>query len=530
MVVRHDDLPVHGGQQYSRDGPALRGSRCSTNGEYRRIRVTAQHRCILVTGERQMHTRHRSRLALRGIITASLAAAALGLPAGAIAQTAKEQELEKRVAELEKLVQQLVAEKQAAPAPASAAPPAAVAAAPAKPAGAPIQTASITPNAAPGTSFLLTGYLKADANFTNTSDGELGDSASGRDYYVPGQTPVGGLDEGTDLNAHVKQSRINFGTDTILAGGDKLSTRFEIDFFGSALGSQNVSNTYAPVVRHAYVTWRQWLVGQTWSNFMDPATLPDVADFIGTTDGTTFVRQPQVRYTRGGFSLSAENRETTITPYTAGTLPTPPAAQPGRSFSSDDGWMPDITARYAWKGPWGHLAIAGLVRELTHESTGAQWSTTGINAPIDDSTLTGSLSLSGKFMVGKDDFRWMALYGNLGRYVALNFANDAILGSDGELESIDGYAGFLAYRHVWSDKWRSTIAYAMQSYDNEASLSRTTDAYSANKSSWSVLGNLFYTPIPKLDIGAEYRHANRELENGTDGNLDRIQLTTKYSF
>ena len=40
-------------------------------------------------------------------------------------------------------------------------------------------------------------------------------------------------DEGTDLNAHIKQSRVNFGTDTILAGGDKLSTRFEIDFFGS---------------------------------------------------------------------------------------------------------------------------------------------------------------------------------------------------------------------------------------------------------------------------------------------------------
>jgi len=192
--------------------------------------------------------------------------------------------------------------------------------------------------------------------------------------------------------------------------------------------------------------------------------------------------------------------------------------------------MPDLTARYAWKGPWGHVAVAGLVRELMHESTAAQWLTTGINAPIDDSTLTGSLSVSGKFMVGKDDFRWMALYGNLGRYVALNFANDAILNSNGELESIDGYAGFLAYRHLWSDKWRSTVAYSMQSYDNDADLSRTTDGYSANKSSYSVLFNLFYTPIPKLDIGAEYRHANRELENGTDGDLDRVQLTTKYSF
>jgi DcaP outer membrane protein len=470
---------------------------------------------------------------LRRLIAVTLATAALGLPFATLAQTAKEQELEKRVAELEKLVQQLVAEKSAAaPAPAPAPAPAAAtaAAAPAKPAPAPIQGLSITPNAAPNTTFVLTGYLKADANFTNTSDGELGDSASGRDYYVPGQTPVGGLDEGTDLNAHVKQSRINFGTDTILEGGDKLSTRFEIDFFGSALGSQNVSNTYAPVVRHAYVQWREWLIGQTWSNFMDPVTLPEVADFIGPTDGTTFVRQPQVRWTKGGLSLSAENRETSITPYTAGALPVPPASQPGRSFSSDDGWTPDLTARYAWKGKWGHVAVAGLVRELVHESTGAQFSLTGVNAAIDDSTWTGALSASGKFIIGKDDVRWMALYGNLGRYVALNFSNDAILNGDGELESIDGYAGFVAYRHVWGGTWRSTFAYAMQSYDNEVALSATTNAYSPNKSSWSVLGNLFYSPLPKLDVGAEFRYGERELENGTDGDFNRLQLTTKYSF
>jgi hypothetical protein len=278
------------------------------------------------------------------------------------------------------------------------------------------------------------------------------------------------------------------------------------------------------------VTWHEWLVGQTWSNFMDPATLPDVVDFIGPTDGTTFVRQPQVRWTKGGLSLSAENRETSITPYTAGPLPAPTLPQPGRSFSSDDGWMPDLTARYQWKGSWGHVAVAGLVRELTHEATAAQWSLTGVNAIVDDSVWTGSLSLSGKLMVGKDDLRWMLLYGNLGRYVALNFANDAALNSSGELESIDGYAGFLAYRHLWSDRLRSSITAAMQSYDNDESLTLTSNVFSPNDSSWSVTANVFITPIPKLDIGAEYRHANRELENGTDGSLDRFQLTTKYSF
>jgi len=431
----------------------------------------------------------------------------LGMPAAALAQTAKEQELEARVAELEKLVKQMAADKAAAPAPAAA-----PAAAPAKPAGAPIQAASITPNAAPKTTFLLTGFVKADALWTNTNEGEIADNTTGRDYYVPSLIPIGDPDndESWDLNAHVKQSRLNFGTDTILESGDKLSTRFEVDFFGSITGDQRVSNTYAPVLRHAYVTWREWLVGQTWSNFMDVATLPEAADFIGTTDGTTFVRQPQVRWTKGGFSLSAENRETTITPYTA-------AGAAGSRITSDDGMYPDLTARYAFKGDWGHVAIAGLVRELKYENNATD---------VNDSKWAGAASLSGKFVFGKDDIRWMALYGNLGRYVGLNFANDALLDPDGEIDALDGFAGFVAYRHMWTDKLRSTFSYAMQSYDYDSILSDSTAL--SESSSWTV--NLFYSPFPKLDIGAEYRDAQAERENGDDGDLNRFQLTTKYSF
>jgi hypothetical protein len=442
---------------------------------------------------------------VRRSIGVALGLALLGASSLATAQTAKEQELEKRVAELERVIQQLVIQKQAAPA-AGAAP--AVAA---KPDPKVIQPNSILPNAAPGTSFVLTGYAKTDGLWTDTPDGEIPENSAGRDYYVPGATPVGGADEGVDLDAHAKQTRINFGTDTILEGGDKLSTRFEIDFFGSATGNQRVSNTYAPVMRHAYVQWRNWLVGQTWSNFQDAAVLPDSVDFIGSTDGTVFVRQPQVRYTNGGFSLSVENPQTTITPFGGGT-----------QIETDDSSIPDITARYTFKGDWGHFSVAGLARELKYETT-----PTPTAAAIDASTWSGAASLSGKFNVfGKDDIRWMLLGGNLGRYVALNFTNDAVLDAGGDLETIDGVAGFVAYRHVWSPKWRSNLYYALGEYDNEVSLTGTA----VNKSSESWTFNTWYTPIPKLDIGAEFRHAQRELESGADGSLDRLQFTTKYSF
>ena len=67
---------------------------------------------------------------------------------------------------------------------------------------------------------------------------------------------------------------------------------------------------------------------------------------------------------------------------------------------------------------------------------------------------------------------------------------------------------------------------AYESYDNDANL---TGGW-VNKASHSWAINLFYSPLPKWDVGAEFRWAVRELENGEEGKLNRFQLTTKYSF
>ena len=125
---------------------------------------------------------------------------------------------------------------------AAAAPPGAAAAGPS-----PVQSASILPNATGGSSFLFTGFVKADGMWTDTPDGEIADSSVGRDFYVPGAIPVGGLDEGTDFNAHVKQTRLGLGVDTPIGGKDRLQARVEVDLFGSSLGSQRTTNTYGVI-------------------------------------------------------------------------------------------------------------------------------------------------------------------------------------------------------------------------------------------------------------------------------------------
>src|SRR3546814_10282620 len=80
----------------------------------------------------------------------------------------------------------------------------------------------------------------------------------------------------------------------------------------SNLGNEVSTNTHGLTLRQAFVTWNNWLAGQAWSNFQDVAALPEAVDFVGVTEGTTFVRQAQIRYTNGPFSVALENPHTTV--------------------------------------------------------------------------------------------------------------------------------------------------------------------------------------------------------------------------
>jgi hypothetical protein len=85
--------------------------------------------------------------------------------------------------------------------------------------------------------------------------------------------------------------------------------------------------------------------------------------------------------------------------------------------------------------------------------------------------------------------------------------------------------GYIAYRHKWSEKLRSTIQYAYSTADLANGLS------SANTETVSNFNlNLIYAPTPKLTFGGAIIQASRELENGADGDLTRLQLTAKYGF
>ena len=286
--------------------------------------------------------------------------------------------------------------------------------------------------------------------------------------------------------------------------------QIEFDLFGggsSNLGNQAATNTHALTLRQAYVSWDKWLAGQTWSNFQDVAALPDAVDFVGPTEGTTFVRQTQLRHTSGAFSVALENPQTVVGSYRSTTRTT-----------SDDGTLPDVSARYTNKGDWGHFSVAGLARQLQHETTTTDASGTGFG-----------VSVSGKYNLSKtDDIRYMLTGGSgIGRYVGFALGADGTLDATGEdIDATGVLAGFVAWRHVFDPKLRGNLMVSRAQFDNDTDWT----GFGVTRSAQSIHANLIYSPLPKLDVGAELIFGNRELESGADGDLRRLHTSVKYSF
>lgn len=425
------------------------------------------------------------------------------LPQLAWAQSAREAELEARIAQLERTVAELVAAQQApAAAPAQPAP---------QPAASTAQATPIVPGAPAGATFTVGGMVKFDAMVTDTTGGEIAEGSAGRMFYLPGAIPVGAASEATpDFNAHARFSRLWFGVDAVTEGGNKVKAYAEGDFFGgggNALGNEVATNTHGFTLRHAYVQWNNWLAGQTWSNFQDVAALPDAVDFVGPSESVVFVRQAQLRYSNGPVAVSVENPHTVLTPYQGGAA----------RLASGDASLPDVTARYTHRGSFGHVGVAGLVRQLRYETPSSRSSGAGYG-----------LSVSGKYNLGANDDLRFALTGGrgIGRYVGFALGSDGVLDASGEIEPVGVLAGYAAWRHVFSPQWRSNLFYSHAQLDNDTALTGTA----LTRSAQSLHANLIYTPLPKLDVGAELIFGRRTLESGESGDLRRLHTHVRYSF
>lgn len=309
------------------------------------------------------------------------------------------------------------------------------------------------------------GYIKLDTRYV---DGNINSITN--DYWVG----AGSIGDISRTSFRATETRFN----TKYVHGD-LTGFIELDFHGGG-GNEIVSNSSSPRLRHAFIKYKNILVGQTWSTFVNTSALAEAADFGGALNAAAFIRQGQVRYTQGNFQVAIENPES------------------DKGDPSQDK-IPDVIAKYIFKGDWGNVSVAGLARQLN---------TVGGN-----SESAFGYGIAGKIKtVGKDDFRFQFHGGETGRYVGVVSARDLV---GEEVEETTSYS--VAYRHFWTDDVRSTAFYG----------NTTADVADNETTHWGV--NIFKNYTKELSFGLEVGNFEVDNQNSAlDGDSNYVQFSAKY--
>lgn len=357
------------------------------------------------------------------------------------------------------------------------------------------------------TSIGIGGFVKLDTLFSTT---DMGQDTLGNQRLEVVEIPVTDIAPGNDdqITLHAKESRFWFKSFTPSQWGD-INTYLEIDFYGDAkLGS------YIPRLRHAYGSMGNLLAGQTWSTFLNSQAIANTLDNSSSVGSLLLLRQPQIRWTQPfsigelamDWQLAAEIPRTRVWDLSKNGMATSHASH-----------YPDWVARLNFYPSWGNISLAALGRQLQAVSALSN---------LEKSAWGGAVSVAGKInTAGPDNVRFMLSYGNaLGRYAVNNFFEDGAINAAGELDPVVSYSGMLAYQHWWDKAWRSTIAYGFARSDQPGF------AASANRQAQSLHANLLWSPIMQTTIGLEYIYANRELVNGQNGELQRVQFSTRFNF
>jgi hypothetical protein len=371
-------------------------------------------------------------------------------------------------------------------------------------------------------SFEIYGFAEADAIY---DFGRM--NPDWDDAYRPSQiaNPEGEYGSDGQASVSVKQSRFGVkGTMPTAEGHDPINFKFEFDLFG--VGANAGQTTFR--LRYAYGEWGSLLAGQTTSIFMDLDVFPNVIDYWGP-DGMVFWRNVQIRWTpwkteHSSFAIGIEEPSNDVDPGQIREFD----PQLGEDLQSDEK-VPNLVAHWKTTGDWGHVQVAGILRDLGYDTKN-----TKNNKPKGSVTGWG-VNLSGSINVfEKDKILLQVVYGD----GIASYMNDGgmDLAPQGRLptETDPGNAraeavpltGIVAYYdHYWNDKFSTSFGYSTTYVDNTSL--QTPDTY---KKGQYTSANLLYYPVPNVMIGGEVLWGDLEYKDGSTQDDTRVQFSVKYSW
>lgn len=346
----------------------------------------------------------------------------------------------------------------------------------------------------------LYGFVRGDANYIiEGADNDFGSVASS----------TGAAKD--KLRATAKTTRFGLDFTAPVGGDNKVGGKIEVDF-----ADTNGSNDGLRL-RHGYLTYNNWLFGQTTSNFLS-SHAPEMIDFSTNVGGGT-QRLPQVRYNfklapQTQLFVAAEEGDSKATKSVTATTVGDSTVQ----YS-----LPVLTAKITqgYAGGKGNASGRALVEHHKVQDGNDDKVGWGLAAGT-TFDVTSQLKLNGdvSYVEGNSNY----LYG----------ANTAyVVNANGNIEQNKFTAVQIGATYKFNEKLRSTLAYGALFADDDTGYAKTfRDAgnTSSNKEVQQAWLNVIYSPVKPVELGVEYVNGKREAFTGKTFKDDRVGLMAKYSF
>ncbi|AMW78807.1 hypothetical protein AMD27_07890 [Acinetobacter sp. TGL-Y2] len=343
-----------------------------------------------------------------------------------------------------------------------------------------------------GSEVKLYGNVRMDAQY------QAEGGAAARLYNQISSVPLQGVNERSDeFKSTLSATRLGLDFKTPTQGKEVIG-KLEVDFLGGA----NFDNLR---IRHAYVNYGNWLLGQTWSNFAVPDYMPESVDALGFVGGAV-KRTPQVRYSH------SFNPETHL----ISSIEDP-------KDTSISTRMPAFTTRLNHKVT-DTLALSGRV--MAHEKRIDQdekwaWGV-GLGAKYD---LLPKTSIKADYYHVKGDSSFVS------------WANTGVLARNNEIVAQNKFDSItVGVTQQFNDKLRGTLGYGFMKFDQDSDyINASVNQTAINKELWQAWANMFYSPTKPISLGVEYVYGEREAfgaapNASTKGEDNRVNAVAIYNF
>lgn len=309
------------------------------------------------------------------------------------------------------------------------------------------------------------------------------------------------------------QSRLGFSFKFPKAA-NSTSAFIEGDFLSSSKGA----NTFFRL-RHAYITFGEFLIGQTWTNFGDVNASPNTLDLEGPNSATGS-RVPQIRWRRQlnsnwNLLLAIEEPKSDYTPLD--------------SANGVKSAFPElvIKPKYVFKN--GHWSNSFIYKPIVYtdedylfkKKLGAWGLSSSLTIDLPDKKTLNPFGLK------KRTFNLFGIIGDGTQGSVNDFGGlgyEAFPKDSTTLESLLYYGGYASYSFVFKKRWSSTYVY---SYLHQQKPGSTDQIF---KLSHYFSANSIYTFNKYFTAGGEFLYGIKENYDDTRGSAFRILCIMRLLF